>query len=246
LINITEYLTFLKNLHNKCIDFSKNIIFYKEDIRQLYLMGFYGSIIELSGCLIVLVDNKYWTGVTPLFRSMLETYVEFINLYASEEYCFYMEASFHNQWLKILENAKINRNPFLSDIAKFDDLDLQIIEHKNKLSSLKKKDYHPLNIFQRFEKAEMQNEYESIYKFASDHAHSNINALIDRHYEISGDNLKVVFYRDKTDESIVTYIDSISGLLVDATEKTHLFFKTGLESKIMEIRLSFNKLREGY
>jgi hypothetical protein len=58
--------------------------------------------------------------------------------------------------------------------------------------------------------------------------------------------LKVVFYRDKTDESIVTYIDSISGLLVDATEKTHLFFKTGLESKIMEIRLSFNKLREGY
>jgi hypothetical protein len=241
-----EYLIFLKKLHDDYVLMSKRINFNKKDIRQLYLIGLYGSIIELTGCLIVLTDNKCWTGIPPLFRSLLETYVEFDNLYRNEEYVFYMDASFLNQWLNILENAKQNENPFLRDIAKSDMLDSQIKEHSDKLEYLKQRGFHPLHIFERFERAGLKNEYKSIYKLDSGHAHSNINALIDRHYDMSGDDVKVVFYKDKADESIIMYIDSIAGLLVDATEKVHLFFKTDMKKEIEEIKLSFSKLRERY
>ena len=103
-----EYIEFLKELHDKFIDLSKKIIFDKKHPRQLFLIALYGTLLELCGSLIILVDNKSYTGIPSIFRSMVEAFVELKNLYAEAEYDYFMETSRNDQWIKILKEV-INR-----------------------------------------------------------------------------------------------------------------------------------------
>ena len=238
-----ELFDFLKQLHDDCIELSKTISFDKQHPRHLHLIGLYGSIIELSGCLITLIDRKMWSGVAPIFRSILEAHVELKNLQEKAEYGYFMQASYHSQWLKLLREAKKGKNPFLSEIAKIKELDSEISTHENELAGLKAKGYEPLRVINRFEKAGLINEYRSIYNFLSNDAHSNIRALINRHYEIVGNNFQVVYYNDKPIEDATIYIDSTAGALVDSTILIHEFFKTESINKVKKLAESLSKLR---
>ena len=89
-----------------------------------------------------------------MFRSILETHVELKNLYSEAEYGYYMQASYHEQWLKVLREAKKKPNPFLGDIAKSDILEPQLLEHQSELNSLKSKGYSPFNFISVLKKLE--------------------------------------------------------------------------------------------
>lgn len=192
-----DLFNFLKKIHDDCIELSKSIKFDKKHPRQLHLIGLYGSIVELSGCIITLIDEKKWIGIPSLFRSALEASVDLINLHANAEYGYFMEASYYSNWLKVLKEARKGKNPFLSEISKVKNLDLEIITYEKEKSSLKARGYIPLQIVDKFEKAGLINEYRSMYAFLSNDAHSNISSLIDRHYRIDGDDFKVVYYSDE-------------------------------------------------
>jgi hypothetical protein len=154
-----------------------------------------------------------------------------------------MQASYLEQWLKVLKEAKDKSNPYLKDITRLSNLDAEIARHEAELSSLKTKGYSPLTAFERFQKAGMVPEYRSLYNFLSNDAHCNIRALVDRHLEISGKDFQVVFYKDEPLEEFLTYVDSAISMLIDASKKIHEFFQTGflpqmqaLDDKLIQIR----------
>ena len=191
-----------------------------------------------------MIDSKLRTGVPPIFRSILEAYVQFKNLNENAKYRYHMEAAYHEQWLKVLREALTKPNPYLKEISEREDLDSQIKDHEAELNSLKAKRYFPLKIFQRFERAGMEDEYRSLYNFLSNDAHSNIRALVSRHLEIDKNDFHVVYYKDEPLESFVTYLDSTAGLLVDASIKIHNFFDTGLQEDIEKLSKELNEIRE--
>ena len=92
-----EIFEFLKTVHDESIRLSENIKFDKTHPRHLHLVGLYGTLIELSGSIVTLIASKKRTGVPPLFRSMLEAYVEFKNLHEKAEYGYCMQASYLDQ-----------------------------------------------------------------------------------------------------------------------------------------------------
>lgn len=238
-----EIFGFLKTVHDESIRLSENIKFDKTHPRHLHLVGLYGTLIELSGSIVTLIESKKRTGVPPLFRSMLEAYVEFKNLHEKAEYGYYMQASYLDQWLKVLKEARDKPNPYLKDIAALSNLDAEITKDEAEITSFKNKGYLPLSVFERFQKAGMVPEYRSLYNFLSNDAHSNIRALVDRHLEISGKDFQVVFYKDEPLKAFVIYLDSATSMLIDASKKIHEFFQTGflpqmqaLDDKLTEIR----------
>jgi hypothetical protein len=81
-----EIFEFLKTVRDESIRFSENIKFDKTHPRHLHLIALYGTLIELSGSIITLIESKKRTGVPPLFRSMLEAYVELKNLHEKAQY----------------------------------------------------------------------------------------------------------------------------------------------------------------
>ena len=114
---------------------------------------------------LFLIDNNLRTGVPAIFHSILEAFVEFHNLHEKADYGYHMEASYLEQWIKVLKEAKRKSNPYLKDISELKNLAEIIQQDEKELDDLKKRGYQPLNIFQRFERAGMENEYRSFYNF---------------------------------------------------------------------------------
>ena len=239
-----EYLKFLKELHDKLIGLSTTIIFDKEHPRQLFMVALYGTILELCGGLISLVNEKFYTTIPSVFRAIVEAHVELKNLYSEAEYGYYMEASRYDQWINVLKEAKKGNNPYLAKIQKWEQLDTEIQKQKRALEDLKNKGYKALKVFERFIKADMENEYRSLYNFLSCDAHSNIRALISRHIDINNEDFKVVFYKDEPLEHHLSYLDTTAGIMIDSSVKVHELFETGQYGIVKKYGDSLNELRK--
>ena len=241
-----EIYNYLKKLHDACLEEVEKLSFDKKHPRCLHLIGLYGSIIEFTGSLICLIEKKHRTGVPSIFRSLLEASVEFSNLHNNATYGYHMDASYQEQWLKILKEAQTKQNPYLTDMSKLPNLDELVTESETKLQDLIDKGYRPLNIFQRFDKAGMAKEYRSLYNSLSNDSHSNIRSLIDRHMEIKGKDYSVVFYKDLPIEDYLIYIDSATGLLLDTSLKVHSFFESKGLGNFKKLDDELKSIRNNY
>ena len=241
-----EILDFVKRLHDECIHHSEHIVFDKKHSRHLYLVALYGTLIEMAGSLTTLIEWNQRTGVPTIYRSILEAYVELKNLHENSEYAYHMDASYHCQWIKVFKEAKKKPNPYLKSISVIENLDENLQKSEQELTELKKKGYSPLNVFQRFERAGMVDEYRSLYNFLSNDAHSNIQALVSRHLEIHENDFTVVYYKDNPLGYFLKYLNPVAGFLTDASMRIHGFFKTGSIGEIERLRQELNEIQSHY
>lgn len=213
-------LEFLKKAHDQILDFSSVLSFDKTNLCHFNLVALQGSIIELSSCIVVLLDNNGKAGIPSVFRKILETFAELTNLAKCKTYIYCMKFAYNKQLLHLLQNAK-KGNPFLEEISCSINLDSKILEYQEKNKKLSDEGYRELKASERFEVAGMKNEYDSLYNSLSCDAHSNIRSLISRHVEFANDNYQIVYYRDEPAESFINYIDSTVRFLVNSAIILH-------------------------
>ncbi len=242
---MSQILDYLKRLHDSSVELTKRIRFDKRVPSQLYLIGLYISLIELTSCIVTLVDKRRFAGIPALFRSFLEAFVDFKNMSCDESYVNYMQAKFHYEWIKVLDQAKNNSNPFLSQYSEWKDLDSEINEHKTELDRLKNNGYVPLAVYQRFEKAGMAHEYSSLYNFLCSEAHNDIRALVNRHIEInqSCDDYSVVGYKNQSVSDFAVHLDSTAGILLESSLRIQSFFGNDKPEELKPFEDELNQLR---
>lgn len=233
----------LKVFHERLLRLSTDLCFNKRDPVDLHRVALYCTLLELAGCMIHLIEHKCWTGVPSLFRAFLEAAVELLNLMKDAEYIDHMLASYVDQWLKVLQEAKKGTNPYLVSIAASQDLDKQIADDEKQLGELKARGKQPLTAFKRFERANMVDEYRSLYNFLSCDSHSNIRALISRHFEREDNDFKVVFYKDEPINTFLATLDGTAGLLIEASLLVHEAFKSGNLKEIQKMCEELNAKR---
>jgi hypothetical protein len=238
-----DIIGYLEGLHDRCLELSKHLHFDRHHKLHFDLASLYGSLIELVGCILILVKNNAKLGIPSLFRTFLETYVEFHNLVRDSKYGYYREASYLKEWLKLLRNAKESENPYLVDIKTLPNLAAIIHEHESQFQDLQKLGYKPLKIYEKFKRADMLEEYESMYNFLSRESHSNISALINRHTDIIGNDYKLTFYKNDPIEKYLQYIDSSAGLLLSATGDIHNHFGSDVLDPIKELKKELDIVR---
>jgi hypothetical protein len=192
------------------------------------------------------MDNRGRLGVPSLFRTFLETYVEFHNLVRDPKYGYHIDANDSEQWLRVLKAARDGKNPYLSSISALPNLSEIIANTENELDSLKTRGFGPLSIRARFERANMLEEYESLYNFLCTEAHSNKCALINRHAEIAEDDYELVIYRNEPDARYVQYLDSAAGLLVSSTDSIHQKLETDAVEEVGLFRRELESVRATY
>jgi hypothetical protein len=241
-----DIIIFLEELHDRCLEISKQLRFDKHHKLHFALVSLYGSLIELVGCMLILIRNNAKLGVPSLSRTFLETYVEFHNLVRDPKYGYYMEATYLKEWLRILKVAKDGKNLYLIDISDLPDLHSIIIEQEKLLKELEKLGYKPLNIYEKFKRAEMIEEYQSIYNFLCTESHSNKRALISRHADIADDDFNLVFYKNDPIERYFQYLDPSAGLLVSATIDIHDYFESPAIDQARDLYQQLKKVRSKY
>ena len=241
-----EAKVYLQELHDRCLELVSKIKFDKHHALHFGLMSLYGSLIEFVGCILILMDNNGKLGIRPLFRTFLETYVEFHNLAQDPKYGYFIEANDLKEWLKVLRAARDTKNPYLADIGALRNLTSIVAEAEHQLQELKQKGYDPIDIRSKFECAHMEEEYLSLYNFLCTESHSNKRALIDRHTEIGDSDYELVFYKNPPDESFLAVLDSAAGLLVSATIHLHEVFGSSEVSEAKQLGENLKEARSKY
>lgn len=240
-----QILDFLKRAHDELQPLSTQITFDKEHPLHRNVIALYGSMIELTGSIILLVDRRLITGVPVLLRSILEAYVDLHNLAASPAYGYALELSYIKEWLKILLEAKAGKNEYLSEISSAPSLDASIGDWQKKKQQLEAKGHRHLRIEQKFQRAGMEKEYRSIYNTLCADAHNNLRSLIDRHVELGQGSFEIVFYKAYTADDSAIYLGMNAELLVRASQRTHGFFASPVLEQISAYRTELDGLRGG-
>jgi len=238
-----KIMDYLGELHERCLEFGNQLRFDKHHKLHFELVALYGSLIELVGCMLILLKTNAKIGIPSLYRTFLETYVEFYNLVRDPRYGYYREASFLKEWLKVLKIAKEKKNPYLVDISALSNLAAIISKNENELQDLIARGYKPLTIRQKFGRADMLKEYLSFYNFLCCESHSNKRALIDRHANIINNDYELVVYKTHPDEKYLSYTDSAAGLLVSATIDIHDHLESPARDQVKGLRQQLDRIR---
>jgi hypothetical protein len=242
-----DIIQYLKYLHDECLKLLPRIKFDKHHALDVTLLSLYSSLIELVGCILILMDNRGLLGVPSVFRTLLETYVEFHNLVRDPKYGYYIDANDAKEWLRVLKTARNTKNPYLSSFAGLPDLPEIITKFEKDLRSLKTRGFEPLSIGARFQRADMLDEYDSVYNFLCTEAHSNKRALINRHMEIDNDDYELVVYKNGLDDRYIKYyLDSAADLLVSASVSIHEKLESDALEEVGSFRHKLEAVRATY
>lgn len=215
------------------ITYAEYLKFDKKHPWHRNLIALYCSLIEYSDSLIHFVENEKSISIPLVFRGLLEAFVDFKNLSEDKTYGYHMEASYSEEWLKVIREASQTENAFLAAIGEDPTLGAQIKEHENKLSELKEKGYSGLKQFQKFNKAGMVDEYRSIYNFVCSHSHNNIRSLIDRFFIINEEenDYEMALFRETSPREFEHYLVTGKHFLRNGSHNIHAVLESGYAEK---------------
>lgn len=238
-----EFLDFLKRAHDEFQPLAEKLKFDKSHPWHRNSIALYGSILELTGSSILLVENRLLSGVPVLMRTILEAYVDLTNLINDKSYGYVLELSYLKEWLKLLNEAQKGNNQYLASISEASDLNQNIAKWQAEISTLESSGHQTLKKYEKFKLADMEDEYRSTYNTLCGDSHNNIKALINRHMEIDQEDFNMVIYKDYSPEDSAIYVGTGAEILVRATEKIHSFLSSDCMSIVNAYRSELNILR---
>jgi len=160
-----------------------------------------------------------------ILRSVLEAFVDFRNLQKDKAYTNFMTASFLKEKQKLTKEA-LNKNPYTSGFNNKIDMSGELIRIESELEELKNNNFSPINIFQKFEKVNMEKEYRTVYNELCLKTHNNIKALENRYIQIDkNENYDVIIFENISIEDQEVYIAFLIEKLIDAMETMIEFYK---------------------
>lgn len=222
-----------KNEIKEAQNYMEYLKFDKQHPWHRNLIALYLSLIEYSDSLICLVENEKSIAIPLIFRGLLEVYVDFKNLAENQTYGYYMEASNAKEWLKLLEEASKNKNAYLALTASEPNLAAEIQKTKALLAKHKVRNYLPLKLWQKFDKAGMTEEYNSIYNDLCSHSHNNINSFTERFFVINEakNDFEITLFKEQADDKFEQYLITGRHYLRNGSHNIHAVLETGYENK---------------
>lgn len=232
---------------NECIALLGALRFDKEHPQHLYSMCSYASMLEFAGDINALAKNDRATGIPVVLRSMLEAFACLRCCLVDPNHFKVMYASFTEQKLKLLSSVRSNpQNPYLIKLSETEDVAKGVAALEAELEGFRAQKCAPLNHFDVFHKAGLKAEYQSLYWQLCMHSHNNVSALEDRHIEKKGAGYEVALRKEIDPEDTIRYLDSMCGMLLDATEQIHGLLESGRIENVRAFRASLAEIRSLY
>jgi hypothetical protein len=243
----TQLLPFLKDLSDRSLENAARLKFDKQHPQHLYAICTYGTILETTYDILSLVDAVQFTSIPVILRSLLDAYASFRCCLADPNHFKAMYASFIKEKLRLMDAVAENpTNPYLEGLARAVDFPKERASLEKELQEIKKQGYAPLRPWAEFEKASLSSEYQSLYWQLCLHAHNNVAALEERHLDKKGNDYEVAFFKIADPFDLVRYLDSVSGLLLDASKALHNRLGSPAERQYYEFDLRLQAIRKQY
>jgi len=243
MVGIDIVLKFFENEINELSELAAKFQFDASHPLHQHTTSLYGSILEFSSTLIPLYRSEHYYGIPIILRTILEAYVDLENLCRDPKYGYSLTISSLKESLKFLWAAKSDDNVYMSIIAKAPDLDQRIAEMEGKIEDLKAKGYQDLNKRQRFEQADMEDEYKTIYNMLCSAAHNDLRTLRDRHLVLDGNSFSIEYFKRPDMEALESYFGIASELLLRASFALHSLLKSEKMEELHVLRSELDQIR---
>lgn len=205
----------LRDLYKASLEATPQLDADDPNERIFDLVTGYATLIELGGSVEFLARHAHWAAVPPLVRTMLETYVDLLNLHADPAYMDYLAARDHEEGRTLLRGFRNPQGPLGRWLAAQHDMQEFVALLDAGLADATP-DVKPLSVRDRFQRAGLVDAYEIIYRPLSSAAHSNRSALRHRHAEPRGGHLGVTLYMEPPELERKVLIGLSSELLGEA------------------------------
>jgi hypothetical protein len=157
------------------------------------------AILDYDRAIVSLIDGGRYTAIPVLTRSGLEAYVDLANLCSDPTYWRNLRKAHVVEWTNYLNLAADGNNHFLAPLANdpsFEEARRMYAQLAQELGEMQIK---KLKVHQRFARADLAKEYESLYAMLCAEAHNNVANLESRYLEVRDDELSLRVRLDPND-----------------------------------------------
>ena len=151
--------------------------------RDRYSVLLYYAILDHARSIAALADAQTYCAIPIVTRSALDAYADIANLADHIRYWEHLEEADGSKWKPLLERASRGGNPALKGLAESDLLPQGRRQFSKDLKELRAKGVSTLGAEERFQRAGLNNEYESMYSLLSAEVHNNISTLQSRYID---------------------------------------------------------------
>jgi hypothetical protein len=135
--------------------------------RDRYSVLLYYAILDHARSIAALADAQTYSAIPIVTRSALDAYADIANLADHIRYWEHLEEVDASKWKPLLERASRGGNPALRGLAESDLLPHGRRQFSKDLKELRAKGVSTLGAEERFQRAGLNNEYESMYSLLS-------------------------------------------------------------------------------
>jgi uncharacterized protein DUF5677 len=190
--------------------------------RHRYSILLLWMVLDYARDVIALSHAARYGAISIITRSALDAYADIANLGDHPDYWRHLVAADASKWKQLLERASSGRNPVLNDLSEYELLPIGRQKYSQELKALRAKGVNKLDIAERFKRAGLTNEYESMYAILSAEAHNNVSGLQSRYIDWDETSAWIISYGDANSRSH-HYEEpctlTMSEIVVQATEK---------------------------
>jgi hypothetical protein len=170
-------------------DVDRLISLHKQNLYEHTLLAYSSSLLDLADAIITLSVTGKLSGITILYRTFSETFVDFHNLSSDRDYGYRLQSNRLKEWIKVLEHLDPKHLEWLKESNELDDLvefKAQLVKEKADLSD----QFKPIKISAKFDLAGLKDFYETMYNELCSDSHSNLRSVRSRLY-LDGNDPKI-------------------------------------------------------
>lgn len=160
--------------------------------RDRYSVLLFYSILDHGRSVVALADAQTYSAISIVTRSALDAYADIANLADHPRYWEHLEEADASKWKPILERASRGGNPALRGLSESDLLPPGRRQFSQELKELRARGIRALGAEERFQRAGLNNEYESMYSLLSAEVHNNISTLQSRYIDWNDERAWIV------------------------------------------------------
>ncbi len=151
--------------------------------RHRYAVLLLWTVLDYARDVIALAQAARYGAIAIVARSALDAYADIANLGDHPDYWEHLTAADASKWKQLLERASRGKNPMLNALSEDELLPFGRRKNAQELKALQAKGVEKLDIDERFKRAQLTNEYESMYAILSSEAHNNVSSLQSRYID---------------------------------------------------------------
>ena len=204
---------------------------------QTYAMCVYATILELASDIQFLIERRARIGVPVLLRSLLEAYVELLNIIKTPGYLEYRHSEYAKGKKTFIENALKSDNPHFAQLTKNR---TECEKRIKELDQVITPGFKKRTIHKRFKDVCLEDDYKSIYFRLSLDAHHDLQAIDSGHLKQGDDkgSYVITFSQECSKRNLLDYLCLWGDIIIHSSIRLYEFCEKKELQRQMEEKLA--------